>query len=286
MVLTDAVPSGVGNVAATGPAGVTCTVTGNNVRCTLPDLAPTGSVTIDVTGRLGPTQRGTLANTAEVTSAGTDPQPGNNSSTTTAPITAVADLSVTKAITGPKPVPGGTITYTITVHNDGPSTATGVTLTDPIDNRVTGATVSTTTGACAIDSAHAVFCRFPELAPRADAVVTVTGQLPRDLSSPVSNTATVIPGPETDPDLEDQVATVTTGPVDGADLQVSKKASSTHAAPGDQDHATRSPSTNLGPGTALDVVVDGQAPPRAGRRHGEVRPRLLRGPPHRHLPGR
>ncbi len=259
VVLTDAVPSGIGNVAATGPAGVTCTVTGNSVRCTLPDLGPADSVTIDVTGRLGPAERGTLTNTAGVVSGGTDTQPNNNTSTATTPITAVADLSVTKEISGPKPVPGGPITFTITVRNEGPSSATNVTLNDPIDSRVTDVAVTATAGTCVVDPAHAVICQFPELAPRAEAVVTVSGQLPRDLSSPVSNTATVTPGPETDPDVEDEVATVTTGPVDGADLQITKKASSSHAAPGDR--ITYSITVdNLGPGTALDVVVTDKVP--------------------------
>jgi uncharacterized repeat protein (TIGR01451 family) len=43
-----------------------------------------------------------------------------------------ADLRVSKTVTPPKAVPGGTLSYTVTVTNEGPSTATGVEVTETI----------------------------------------------------------------------------------------------------------------------------------------------------------
>ncbi|ANE44418.1 DUF11 domain-containing protein [Deinococcus puniceus] len=72
---------------------------------------------------------GTLSNIASVSSVGTDPTPGNNSSTANTAIVPVADVQVSK--TGPATVlPNGDISYTISVLNAGPSPATAVTVTD------------------------------------------------------------------------------------------------------------------------------------------------------------
>ena len=59
-------------------------------------------------------------------------------------VTPVADLSVTQS--GPTTaVPGATVAYVLTVRNAGPSTAAGVTLTNPTPP---GLTLVSVTGAC------------------------------------------------------------------------------------------------------------------------------------------
>src|SRR5205085_3308271 len=68
--------------------------------------------------------------TGNIVSTATDPLAGNNSSTGTAVVNPVADVSITK--TGPASLtPGTSVTYKLLVANAGPSTATGVTLDDP-----------------------------------------------------------------------------------------------------------------------------------------------------------
>src|SRR5262249_45305340 len=71
-----------------------------------------------------------LTNIATITGGNqNDPNPGNNTaSTTTTP--QLADLSVTKSVSNPTPNVGDTITYTVTITNNGPDPATGVRLTD------------------------------------------------------------------------------------------------------------------------------------------------------------
>src|SRR5262249_46236047 len=69
-----------------------------------------------------------LSNTAGAASTTTDVVPGNNSSTVTTNVIARADLNVVK--TGPQTaIAGKTITYTVTLTNNGPSDAQGVALT-------------------------------------------------------------------------------------------------------------------------------------------------------------
>jgi len=76
---------------------------------------------------------GTLENTAVVAAqAGvTAPDTGDNSDTASTALTPSASLSVTKT-SSPNPglTPGGQVQYTIVVHNDGPSDATGASVAD------------------------------------------------------------------------------------------------------------------------------------------------------------
>ena len=83
-----------------------------------------------------PKVTGDLSNEAHVVAAETDPNPANNSSTETTTIEpedpARADLAITAvADVGPRPSGQG-FTYTLTVRNDGPDTATGVQLTNDL----------------------------------------------------------------------------------------------------------------------------------------------------------
>ena len=136
----DAVPTGVTGVAAScgsPTGGATCAtpgVSGNNVTGSVPNLPSGGSVTITVTG-FAPATATTLTNTATISPPAnvTDPNTNNNQSSTNtnvlvAPV--MADLAVTKI--GPATAaPGNNVTYTIRVTNNGPNTATNVTITDP-----------------------------------------------------------------------------------------------------------------------------------------------------------
>jgi uncharacterized repeat protein (TIGR01451 family) len=60
----------------------------------------------------------------------TDPTPGNNSATDSDTLAGSADLSVTKTDGVTTATAGGSVTYTITASNAGPSNATGATVAD------------------------------------------------------------------------------------------------------------------------------------------------------------
>src|SRR5262249_1579003 len=69
-------------------------------------------------------------NTATITAADQfDPDPNNNSASATA-TPQEADLLITKTINNPTPNVGDIITFTITLTNQGPGTATNVTVAD------------------------------------------------------------------------------------------------------------------------------------------------------------
>ena len=84
-----------------------------------------------------PQQSGTITNEATVSSAEGDPTPSNNSDSAETTVDPAADLELTKT-DSPDPVPvGGLLTYTLGVHNAGPSSAPAVQLTDTLPAGVT-----------------------------------------------------------------------------------------------------------------------------------------------------
>jgi uncharacterized repeat protein (TIGR01451 family) len=129
--VSDTLPAGVTFVSATGGGTNDAGVVGWPVVASFANGAMT-NFTVTVTAPAS----GTLTNVASSTSATTDPSAGNNSSSFITTVTPVADVATTKS--GPASVAGnGLVTYTITVTNLGPSTASNVSVTDTLPAGVT-----------------------------------------------------------------------------------------------------------------------------------------------------
>src|SRR6185437_1701794 len=98
--------------------------------------------TVVITGTVNPSTADAtvLHNTASVSSSTSDTAPGNNSASAQTTVNTQADLSITK-VDSPDPVlAGNQLTYTLTVHNGGPSDAQAVSVTDALPAGLTGAT--------------------------------------------------------------------------------------------------------------------------------------------------
>lgn len=103
------------------------------------------------------------------------------------------DLKIGKTANVATASVGSTITYTISVENLGPETATGVTVTDPLPKGVDYASASSTVGSCALQGQRVV-CAIGTLEAGAAAKVdsaTVTLNVVARKSGTVTNTATV-----------------------------------------------------------------------------------------------
>ena len=255
LVVGDVLDVALSDIQVDAPDVADCTITdAPSVTCAVARLAPGDDpVVITISALLAPDFRGDLTNTATVTSSATEVDDSDNSATVSTPVEPVADLSITKTVEPRRPIAGETVTYTLTVTNDGPSTATGVTVTDPVDTRLRDVT-ATAPGAdtCEVGSDNVVTCAIAEIPSGGSVAILVTATVPRSSTGPITNTATVTPGPETDPDDGDLSDTVTTGPVSGADLQVTKTADDAAPVAG----GTTSYSitvTNQGPAVAEDA---------------------------------
>jgi uncharacterized repeat protein (TIGR01451 family) len=241
-----------------GAGGGTCTASGSgNINGTV-NLPSGGSVTYTASCAVSGSATGTLANTATVTApAGvTDPTPGNNSATDTDTLQASADLSITKTDGVTSATAGGSVTYTITASNAGPSAATGSTVSD------TFPAVQTCTWTCA--GAGGGTCTASGSGNIADTVNLPTGSsvtytaactISPSATGSLSNTATVAaPAGVTDPTPGNNSATDVDALGASADLSITKTDGVTSAIPGGSVTYTITAS-NAGPSNATGATV-------------------------------
>jgi uncharacterized repeat protein (TIGR01451 family) len=205
VTLSDTLPSNVTYVSATSTQG-TCSKSGSTVTCSIGTLANGASATVTIV--VTPTTAGTINNTATVTCNETDTNSSNNTATATTTVNAQpsTDLSVSKADTPDPVMVGNNITYTIVATTNGPSTATGVTLTDTLPSSVTYVSATSTQGSCT-RTGSTVTCSIGSLVNGAS--VTVTIIVTPTTAGTITNTATAT-CKETDSNTSNNTATATT----------------------------------------------------------------------------
>lgn len=208
---------------------------GNNVTWTIASLAAGASASCTLTVQLDsalPAGVSTLTNTVTVSDTGSpyaDPTPDNNTATDTNDVTGVPDLVLAKEALSDV-LPGESITYQLTVTNEGTRESTGVTITDPLNSHLTF-TGCTMTGrpiqdACALSGGN-VTGTFTSLPAGESAVMTITATVDADImdyTNSVSNTAVVGDdgGNGVDPTPGDNTDSTTRPVVTAADLSVTK----------------------------------------------------------------
>ena len=186
-----------------GAGGGTCTASGSgNINDTV-NLPAGGSVTYTATATISASATGTLSNTATVSvPAGvTDPTPGNNSATDTDTLAPSTDLSITKTDGSAGYTPLYGVSYTIVVGNNGPSNATGVTVSDPVPASIMGVTVNCVasgTASCGTNATVGNNVSFTGVNIAAGAAnfitITVSGTVSASATGDLTNSAVVTPG--------------------------------------------------------------------------------------------
>ncbi len=188
--VADTLPPGATFVSASGPGWSCSHATNVSVTCTRPTIA-SGAVAPGITVVVtAPKQTASITNTAVVSAASADPDPTNDSASTTTSVTASADLAIAK--TGPATVEAGArVVYTLSVRNQGPSSAQTVSVVDTLPPGVTFVSASGAGWSCSHDTNVSVTCKRPVIASGASApAITVAVTAPNHVSS-ITNSAVV-----------------------------------------------------------------------------------------------
>ncbi|HWQ11682.1 MAG TPA: DUF11 domain-containing protein [Roseiflexaceae bacterium] len=173
VTLTDT-PSGVGWTFVSSTLGSQCSASATAITCSLGAIGTNSDLIIGITIR--PSAPGTLTNQAVVAGSEPDPATVNNTAVAVTTVTAApeADLAITKVRSGSGPVNvGDDVTYTLTVVNNGPATATNVVVTDQ-PSGVGWTFVSGTFGAqsCTLSGVE-IRCALGDLATSASVDITI-----------------------------------------------------------------------------------------------------------------
>jgi uncharacterized repeat protein (TIGR01451 family) len=215
VTLTDSLPGGVTFVSST-PGSPICTESGGIVTCDLGTITAGSHVDVTITVQANPSTRGTITNTASVALTGQTNTSESSSDSCETNVVGQADLSITKPCQGTVHA-GSEIDYTITVHNDGPSTATDTQVVDTLPTGVTFVSATSSQGSgCTYDGVVTVTCDLGTIAPSGSATITLTVQVNIGTTGSISNTASVSSA-ETDPDPDNNTSaacsTTVTAPV-------------------------------------------------------------------------
>ncbi len=206
ILIADAFPAGLSGVTYTAVAagGATgFTAAGSGDIADLLNMPAGSSVTYTVHATVASGATGTVANTATVTMpfSVTDTNVANNAATDTDTLTPQADLAVGVSASSSSIAAGSLLTYTIQVHNQGPSDARHVSLVDALPASVAFSSQSQTSGpALALSSSgNTVTDTIETLAAGATAVVKVVAQARTAgaLSNPVTVSSSTTDGVST-----------------------------------------------------------------------------------------
>jgi uncharacterized repeat protein (TIGR01451 family) len=273
---SDAVPSDITGITAScanANGGATCpsgiSPVGNLVSGLIPNLPAGGSVTITIAGTVGG-GNGSITNTARITppTGVTDPDLSDNTSTTSTPVAAVADIRISKF--GPASInAGGVITYTLLISNTGPSAANSTSFSDILDVNLTPNTATcgsaaggaTCPGAISI-SGNTISGNIPTLPSGGSVVITIQSQVSGSAVGTISNTASISPAAGvTDPDTSNNQSTVNTTINPVANLSISKVGPAT---------------VNAGGAISYDITITNPGPSAAdGARFSDAVPALV-----------
>ncbi|MBO9664391.1 DUF11 domain-containing protein, partial [Dokdonella sp.] len=251
--VTDALPAGLSFVSATASVGAYDDASG---LWTVGDLAADAEVTLTIVATV--TQAGEITNGATAAAAEADPDPSNNGDGVTINGQS-ADLQVVKTVDQAAPPVNGTVTYTVTVTNNGPSAATNVTAVDalPAGLSFVGATPSQG----AYDEATGLWT-IGDLASSgagASATLTIVATVnPDQAGTTITNAAASAGGDQTDPNPANDEDRVEIVPQGQADVSVAKSGPPSATAGTNVTYAIVV--GNAGPSTAAQVNLADPTP--------------------------
>ncbi|MCO5316558.1 MAG: DUF11 domain-containing protein [Solirubrobacterales bacterium] len=257
VTVSDPLANGLTATAVNAPGWNCNTLPSDHLTCTRSDaLAPGGNYPdIVVTVAIGDDVTDEVENISTV-SGGGDSKLGDNTSSSTNPVSRKADLAITKTASKHQVKIGDTFTYALTVTNNGPSKATSTTITDEIPD---GLSFVSADPGCTFEPLNGtVVCAIGTLASGASTTINVTVKVDGDAHGQIENTASVTsqqedPNPDNNTDTETVDAT-------GADLQVTKSVKSPSVVKTGDTVVYEVVVRNNGPSGATGVVLTDALP--------------------------
>jgi uncharacterized repeat protein (TIGR01451 family) len=261
VVVTDVLPANaIGAVISAATADSQNFDSATNTATVNFDALPIGETrTFTITVDIPEAATGTIVNPASVTSTGDELDTTNNDDTATTTLTPVFDVVVNKTVDNAAPIIGGTVTYTVGLTNEGPSTATGVVLSDVVPTGLTFVS-GTLEGNAGVLTGNTVSFPGITLDNNESVNATLTFTVDATASGTITNTASV-------PDLSAAGEDDVTNNSDDADIVVTpqtdvtieKTVSATTAQAGQTLTYTINV-TNNGPSPASAVTVTDTLP--------------------------
>ncbi|HEY7440658.1 MAG TPA: DUF11 domain-containing protein [Acidimicrobiia bacterium] len=242
VALTDNLPAGLTFVSATATQGAYSPATGIWLIGSVPtSTQPTLTLVAKVASPNAQTNTATISHSDQL-----DPDTSNNSATVTV-TPQQADLAVTKVVSQVAPTVGQSITFDVTVTNNGPDDATKVVVSDPLPPGLVFQSAFPDQGT--YDPATGVWT-VGTLPDGTSSTLTITAQVTVAVAT---NTASVAHSDQFDPDTTNNTASVTVDP-QSADLAISKTADNSRPATGSAVVFTVTVA-NHGPDAATNVTV-------------------------------
>lgn len=166
--------TGGGSGLTVTAGGAACTVSGNSWACDIGPLAASDdrSISVEI---FAPATTGTLEHRASVTGDGEDADLADNSSVERTSVTAASDLKLVKQAQRDQAQTGELVSFMLTVTNDGPATATNVTLHDTLPESLAYELAASAQGNCTREGAQ-IRCELGAVAPGASVVSTVVAR--------------------------------------------------------------------------------------------------------------
>jgi uncharacterized repeat protein (TIGR01451 family) len=239
-----------------GAGGGTCTAAGTGNISDSVNLPAGGSVTYTASCTISPGAAGSLINTATAAPPPgvSDPNPANNAATDTDTLSLQADLAITKTDGVTTATPGGSVTYTITASNAGPSNASGATVADTFPAALTCTWTCVGSGGGTCTAAGTGNISDPvNLLAGGNVTYTASCAISPSATGSLSNTATIsAPAGVTDPSPANNSATDvdTLSAPPGSAVSGTKTVSGTFAVGGTVTYTVVL--SNAGPGTQAD----------------------------------
>jgi len=263
VVFTDQIPAGFIVTLVTPSQGTCVPIVGGILTCNIGTIGAGSLATVVITGYYPvSTPSGTIANNiAYVTSTegnngndGNDTPSDNDDERAEEPTTILrqVDVEILKTVDDPAPSEGDTITYTLSITNNGPAQATNVIVTDSIPAGVTFVQFLPISAPC-VYAAPTITCTYPTL--NVGQTVTVDIEATVDVGTSgtvIPNTANVTTTePETNLGNNDDDVDIAVG---GVDLAITKTVD--NPAPSENDTIVYSINLeNMSLNTATTIVI-------------------------------